>query len=144
MSIVFTKAEISRMKEGIPKGVEVRLNVDAMDPVDNNSLTMGFTYLVTYLPEMALVRVAGKANCRDSPENIKRALMEFRKNKALPADLGATALNMINTNTAVNVIFFIRPFGLMPPFVPPPIIPAAAITAAASPPAKPAVKSKGR
>ncbi len=140
INLVFTKAEVERTKGAVPTGVEVKLNVDNITLRDDVSVTMDFTYTVSYLPEIGRVKIVGKAYCQDTADNIKRVMTEFKKNKTMPGDLGGAALNSININAAINSIFLIRPFNLAPPFMPPPIVPQAAKPPAPAPSSKP----KGR
>ena len=51
----------------------------------------------------------------------KPILAEFKKKKALPPELASNAINMINANAGINIVFLVRPFNLAPPFMPPPI-----------------------
>ncbi len=115
-------AEVKRMEgTGVPSSIQINLGIDKVTENGSGSLMLDFTYMVDYKPAYAMVKVTGRANCYDNPENIKRILAEFKKKKALPPELASNAINMINANAGINIVFLVRPFNLAPPFMPPPI-----------------------
>ena len=52
---------------------------------------------------------------------IRKMLAEYKKRKSIPPEYGSVVVNMINASAGLNGIFLLRPFNLMPPFMPPPI-----------------------
>lgn len=114
-------AEIKKNSNGVPKEVEVNLDVVKLTQSTPDTLLLEFEYTIDYKPSVGMLKLSGDAMCRDSPENIKKVLAEFKKKKSIPYELGANAVNMINANAGMNSIFFLRPFGLIPHFMPPPI-----------------------
>ena len=119
MQILFNGAEVKKLEDGIPNGVDVKVDVDKVDQKAPDAVMLDFTYSINYKPHVATVRISGQAFCRDSPDNVKKLLADFKKKKELPVEFGAAAINMINANAGMNCIFLIRPFNLLPPFMPP-------------------------
>ena len=119
VEFVLLGGEVKRSSPGIPKNVSVNVNVDRITPKTPDSVLIEFTYAVDYSPNVGMVRMTGEAICRDTPENVRKMLAEYKKRKALPPEYGATVLNMINASAGLNSIFLIRPFNLLPPFMPP-------------------------
>ncbi len=120
LQILFKGAEVKKLGDQIPNGVDVRVDIDKMTQDDTpDTVVLDFTYSITYKPNVASVRITGQAFCRDIPDNVKKALAEFKKKKELPPELGAAVINMINANAGMNSIFLVRPFNLLPPFMPP-------------------------
>jgi len=136
--LIFREGEVKRSREGVPNSIEVNLSVDKLTQNTPDSVLLSFSYNVRYHPDLGMVRISGEAMCRDSPDNITKVLADYKKKKALSPELGGAAMNMINANAAMNSIFIIRPFNMIPPFMPPPI--AAEPKAEAKAEAKPAKK----
>ena len=130
-SMVFTGGEVKRLKHRVPDTVEVDVKVDKLQLKAVDTLVLDFTYSIKYGPDVGSVKITGIAFCQDSPARIKEVLAYFKKKKMLPMEHGAAVLNMINANAGMNSVFMIRPFNLLPPFMPPMI---------ASEPGKPAPK----
>jgi hypothetical protein len=114
-------AEVKKMSNGIPKEVQVNLDIEKLTTQTPDTLMLEFTYKIEYKPGVGVLKFTGDALCRDSPENVKKIIAEFKKKKMIPYELGANAINMINANVGMNSIFILRPFGLIPHFMPPPI-----------------------
>jgi len=122
INLVLTKGEVKREKHNVPESVEVDVRIDSIIQKEQDVAVLDFTYLVDYKPDVASIRISGKAYCRDTPENIVKAIAEHKKNRMLPMEYGVRVVNMINANVGVNSILFIRPFNLLPPFMPPLIV----------------------
>ena len=119
VEFVLLGGEVKRSSPGVPKNVSVNVNVDRITPKTTDSVLIEFTYAVDYSPNVGMVRMNGEAICRDSPENVRKMLAEYKKKKVIPSEYGASVLNMINASAGLNSIFLIRPFNLLPPFMPP-------------------------
>jgi hypothetical protein len=119
MGLVLTGGEIKRYNAKVPGSVAVNVEVTKMTKQDENNVVLDFNYVVDYKPKVGHLKITGKAYCKDYPANIKKALADFRKKKYLPMEYGASVINMINANAGMNSIFLIRPFNLIPPFMPP-------------------------
>jgi hypothetical protein len=119
MGLVFRGGEVKKAKDGVPAGIDINVNVDKITQKAPDGVILEFTYAVDYKPDIGSLRMRGEAFCRDNPENIKRMLVEYKKNKIVPMEFGATAINMINANAGMNSIFMLRPFNMLPPFMPP-------------------------
>ncbi len=119
LQILFNGAEVKKVEDQVPNGVDVRVDIEKMTPDTQDSVMLDFTYSIDYKPNVATVRITGQAFCRDTPDNVKKAMAEFKKKKELPPEYGAAVINMINANAGMNSIFIVRPFNLLPPFMPP-------------------------
>jgi hypothetical protein len=119
MGLSFKMAEVRRNNDHVPTAVEVNVNIDKVTQRTPEGVLLEWNYTVDYKPDVGSVKVSGEAFCRDTPDNIKRMLAEYKKAKILPMEFGATAINMINANAGMNSIFLIRPFNMLPPFMPP-------------------------
>lgn len=119
MQILFNGAEIKKLNDGVPNGVDVKIDIEKITTETPDSIYLDFVYSINYKPTVATVKISGQAFCRDLPDNIKKLQVEFKKKKELPPEYGANAVNMINANAGMNCIFLIRPFNLLPPFMPP-------------------------
>lgn len=119
MQILFNGAEVKKLEDDVPNGVDVKVDIENITSKTPDAVYLDFVYLINYKPKVATVRITGQAFCRDSPDNVKKLLAEFKKKKELPLEFGAAAVNMINANAGMNCIFLIRPFNLLPPFMPP-------------------------
>jgi hypothetical protein len=119
VEFVLLGGEVKRTSPGVPKNVSVDVNVDRITPKTPDSVLLEFTYAVDYAPAVGMVRITGQAICRDTPDNIRKMLAEYKKKKSLPNEYGSSVINMINASAGLNSIFLIRPFNLLPPFMPP-------------------------
>lgn len=119
LSIIFTGGEVKKLSQKIPESVLVDITVDKISKKEAGTVLLDFTYAVDYEPKVALLRISGQAYCRDTAENLKKMEAEYKKTKLLPMEYGASAINMINANAGVNSIFLVRPFNMLPPFMPP-------------------------
>ncbi|MFH1684755.1 MAG: hypothetical protein ABH983_00455 [Candidatus Micrarchaeota archaeon] len=119
MGLVLTGADVKKATSSIPKSVNVDLAVTKITKKDATTITLDFAYIIDYLPKIARVRLTGHAYCQDSAPNIRKALLTYKKTKKLPFEVAGEVLNMINANAGMNAIFLIRPFNLLPPFMPP-------------------------
>lgn len=124
INLVLTKGEVKREKHNVPEFVEVDVRIDDIVQKEQDVAVLDFTYIVDYRPDVASLKISGKAYCRDTPDNILKAIAEHKKNKVLPAEYSLRVVNMINANVGINSILLIRPFNLLPPFMPPLIGPA--------------------
>lgn len=123
VGLMFNGGEVKKLREGAPAAIDVRVEVEKVSQKAPDGVLLEFSYVVDYKPDVGSLRMSGTAACRDTPENIKRLLAEFKKGKAVPADLGTAAINMINANAGMNSIFVLRPFNMLPPFMPPLLAP---------------------
>jgi hypothetical protein len=123
MGLVLTGADVKKVNSSIPKSVNVDLAVIKITKKDATTITLDFAYIIDYLPKIARVKLTGHAYCQDSAPNIRKALLTYKKTKKLPFEVAGEVLNMINANAGMNAIFLIRPFNLLPPFMPPLITP---------------------
>lgn len=140
-----TAAEIRVITEGVTESFDIGLNVEKVTKHDDSNVSLVFTYLVSYLPDVASVKVRGIAFCRDTPQNIKKLMEVWEKKKELPPDLSASAINMINANVAMTTLLLTRPFNLIPHFMPPPVfVPSGEKAPGAKPKKKAAKKKKKR
>jgi hypothetical protein len=121
VEFVLTGAEVRKASPAVPKNVTVSVNVDRLSPKTTDTVILSFTYAVDYAPSIASLRISGEALCRDTPDNIRKMLADFKKKKALAAEFGQNVINMINASAGMNSVFITRPFNLLPPFMPPPI-----------------------
>ena len=119
MGLVFTGAEVKRNRNDVPGQVDVDIAITKITKKDRRNMVLEFSYTVDYKPNVAKLKMTGNAYCVDTPENVKKAMAAFKKRKRLPMEYGATVLNMINANAGLNSVFIIRPFNLLPPFMPP-------------------------
>ncbi len=119
VELELTGAEVKRIKRNVPKKVDVNVNIDKITRKAPNAVVLDFTYAVDYKPQVAKLQICGVAYCRDTPTNIKRLFAEYKKRKMVPLELGAGAVNMINANAGLNSVFLVRPFNLLPSFMPP-------------------------
>ncbi|MFH0884731.1 MAG: hypothetical protein V1861_03405 [Candidatus Micrarchaeota archaeon] len=133
MGLIFRGGEVKKAKDGVPANIDININVDKITQKTPDGVILEFTYAVDYKPDIGSLRIMGEAFCRDNPENIKRMLVEYKKAKIVPMEFGATAINMINANAGMNSIFLLRPFNLLPPFMPPLIATEAKIVAKEKP-----------
>jgi hypothetical protein len=119
LNIVLTGGEVKRLKHDVPESVEINVNIDKITKKEADLAILDFTYQVDYKPKVAMLRMTGQAYCRENPATIKKIMAEHKKTKRLPMEHGARVINMINANVGLHSIFLIRPFNLMPPFMPP-------------------------
>jgi len=119
LSITFTGAEVKKLSQKVPESVAVDIKIDKITKKELGTVLLDFTYMVDYDPKVALLRINGQAYCRDTAENLKKMQAQYKKSKVLPMEYGASVINMINANAGVNSIFLIRPFNMLPPFMPP-------------------------
>jgi hypothetical protein len=119
MGLVLTGGDVKRFNAKVPASVAVNVQVTKMTKKDMKNVIVDFTYTIDYKPKVAHLKITGKAYCQDHPNNIKKAMLEFSRKKYLPMEHGASVINMINANAGMNSIFLIRPFNLLPPFMPP-------------------------
>ncbi len=119
MGLVLTGGDVKRFNAKVPASVAVNVQVTKMTKQDQKNVLVEFAYTIDYKPKVAHLKITGRAYCQDHPDNIKKAILEFNKKKYLPMEHGASVINMINANAGMNSIFLIRPFNLLPPFMPP-------------------------
>lgn len=121
LGMKLTEAHVGVMNEGVPEELKVNFGIDKVTKHDESNVILEFSYNVQYMPDQAVVNVKGVAFARDTPSNIKKLLDSWRSKKEVPSELAGAAINMINANAAINTLFLIRPFNLVPHFMPPPI-----------------------
>ncbi|MCI0504249.1 hypothetical protein L0Y65_06095 [Candidatus Micrarchaeota archaeon] len=119
MGLAFKGGEVKKAKDGVPANIDININIDKITQKTPDGVILEFTYAVDYKPDVGALRIHGEAYCKDTPENLKKMLAEYKKAKVVPMEFGATAINMINANAGMNSIFLLRPFNLLPPFMPP-------------------------
>lgn len=122
MNLVFTGGEVKRMKPTAPAAVDVNVEIKNVTKKDAAHVHVDFVYSIDYKPKVAWVKLFGFAYCNDTPENIKKILAEFKKKKNISLDHAARLINVINANAGMNAVFMLRPFAIVPPFMPPPMI----------------------
>ncbi|MBU0592093.1 MAG: hypothetical protein ABIJ10_03840 [Candidatus Micrarchaeota archaeon] len=123
--IVLSSGEIKIMKNAPSSNVHVDVKISRMTQRDPTTVILEFSYLIEYQPMVARMRLTGAAYCSDSQDNIKKLVTEYSKSRKLPVSMVGNALNMINANVGINSLLILRPFKLVPPFMPPPIVPEA-------------------
>ncbi len=128
LGLIFRGGEVSRPKEGVPQGIDVNVNIEKITQKQPDGVVLEFTYAIDYKPDLGSLRISGEAFCRDRPDNIRKMLVEYKKKKIIPMEYGAAAINMINANAGMNSIFMLRPFNMLPPFMPPLIATEAKVT----------------
>jgi len=121
LEVSLKSAEVKRTPLAIPNKVQVNVNIDRVIMRDPVRVDLDFTYSVDYLPQAASIKLTGTALCTDTPQNVTLLLTEYRRNRKISPTIAANAMNMINANAGLNSVLIIRPFGLLPPFMPPPI-----------------------
>lgn len=121
MQVMLNGAEVKKLSNDVPKEVSVNLDVEKLTARTPDTLIVEFVYSIEYKPSVGMMKFMGEALCRDSPDNVKKILAEYKKTKMISYEMGANAINMINANVGMNAIFVLRPFGLIPHFLPPPI-----------------------
>ncbi len=120
LGIRLTEGNVRIVTENMVGRLDVNLNIEKVTKHDDQNVSLVFTYIVNYLPDVATVSVRGIAFCRANPAEIKTVMECWEKKKEVPSDICANAINMINANAAVNALLLTRPFGLMPHYMPPP------------------------
>jgi hypothetical protein len=119
MGLTFKGGEVKRASTNVPNSIDVNINIDKIVQKTPEGVILEFTYAVDYKPGVGSLRISGEAFCRDTQDNIKKMLSEYKKTKIVPMEYGAAAINNINANAGLNGIFLLRPFNLLPPFMPP-------------------------
>ena len=119
INMVLKETEIKRMKQLPPATIDVKVSVDKAIQAAPDSVILEYSYIVDYAPGVALVRLSGEAYCKDTPENIKKAMADYAKTKKISVEYAGRALNAINASAGINALTMIRPFNLMPHFMPP-------------------------
>lgn len=122
VNLVFTGGEVKKLNNNMPDSVKVSVKVDNLTQTSSMDVKMDFTYVVDYAPGVAFLKISGFAFCRDTETNLKAILAEFNKNKTLSPQYSALAINMIHANAGLNSVFLVRPFNLLPAFMPGPLV----------------------
>ncbi len=128
MSLVLTGAEVKKNADKVPVTVGFRIDITKMAKKAADMVVLDFDYIVDYQPKIAHVKVSGYVECADTPANIRKVLSDYKKDKKMSVELTSNALNMINADVGLNMIFLIRPFNLLPHFMPPRIYGPAPVT----------------
>ncbi len=121
IALHLSEGEVKVEKTEVPEKVDVNISVDRIT-VKKDRAYLDFTYIVDYSPKVAKVTIKGTAHCTDTEMNLKKLVADWKK-KIITPELGMNVLNEINANVGVNSIFLMRPFNLMPPFMPPLVVP---------------------
>ncbi len=121
LGLRLTASEIYVITDEITQSFDVNLNIEQVTKHDDENVSLVFTYLIKYLPDVASVKLRGIAYCRDKPQNVKSLMGVWEKKKEVPPEMGAEAVNMINANVSITALMLTRPFNLLPHFMPPPI-----------------------
>ncbi len=115
-------ANVEKKSDRIPRSVDVRMDLINVFISDDGALGVEFEYHVDYNPECASMLIGGIGYFRGDGESVSKAINEYKKNKKLSPETGAMISNPIGAEVGLNSVFIMRPFGLVPHFVPPPIV----------------------
>ncbi len=118
----FSGVELKKARDMPPTQIDSTVSIANVRQMSTTSVLLEFVYTVNYLPNIATFNIYGQAVCFDTKENIQDVLDQYKREATVSTKLVGDAINIINANAALNSIFVIRPFGLVPPFAPPPPI----------------------
>ncbi|MGV8085761.1 MAG: hypothetical protein ACP5N9_05935 [Candidatus Bilamarchaeum sp.] len=122
VGLKLSMANVEKKSDRIPRIVDVSLDIEKVYAHTDGSLAVEFLYKVEYGPDCSTLKVGGLGFFRGDSELVGRAITEFRKSKKLSGELQMMISNPIGAEVGLNSIFILRPFGIMPHFLPPPIV----------------------
>jgi len=113
-----------KVKEDVPpQGITIDLKVTKISVMKEQPglANVRFSYLVSYTPNTAVLKMEGEALISDEQPNIDKMVKSWKKNRKLNEETGAAILNAINPYVSYNSLLILRVFNLPPHISPPPI-----------------------
>ncbi len=113
-----------KIKEDIPpQGITIDLKITKISNMKDQPglASVKFSYLVSYTPNTASLKLEGEALITDEPERIDKMIKSWKQNKKLDEETGAALLNAVNPYVSYNSLLILRVFNLPPHIAPPPI-----------------------
>ncbi|MFH1222240.1 MAG: hypothetical protein V1492_04095 [Candidatus Micrarchaeota archaeon] len=113
-----------KIKEDVPpKGVGIDLKINKIIKAEQpNAGLAKFTYMITYLPNTAVVKLDGEALFTDTPEIIDKLVKSWKEKQKIDEDAAIAIMNAVNPYVSYNAMFILRVFNLPPHIAPPPIV----------------------
>ncbi len=113
-----------KIKEDIPpQGITIDLKITKISNMKDQPglASVKFSYLVSYTPNTASLKLEGEALITDEPDKIDKMVKSWKQNKKLDEETGAALLNAVNPYVSYNSLLILRVFNLPPHIAPPPI-----------------------
>jgi len=113
-----------KVKEDVPpQGITIDLKVTKISAMKEQPglANVKFSYMVSYTPNTAVLRMEGEALITDEAANIDKIIKSWKKSHKLDEETGAAILNSINPYVSYNSLLILRVFNLPPHIAPPPI-----------------------
>lgn len=113
-----------KVKEDVPpQGITIDLKVTKISAMKEQPglANVKFSYMVSYTPNTAVLKMEGEALITDEPGNVDKIIKSWKKSHKLDEETGAAILNAINPYVSYNSLLILRVFNLPPHIAPPPI-----------------------
>jgi len=113
-----------KVKEDVPpQGITIDLKVTKISAMKEQPglANVKFSYMVSYTPNTAVLKMDGEALITDEPNVIDNMIKSWKKNHKMDEETGAAILNAINPYVSYNSLLILRVFNLPPHIAPPPI-----------------------
>jgi len=114
-----TRAEVTRMKNEMPKGISINMTIENVKPVGNTSAEITFIYAATYADDVGTVQINGVLFVEEEKKKRDQIVKEWKESKKLPDDFAEEILNNINFACGANGTLMARVVNLQPPMLPP-------------------------
>lgn len=108
-----------------PKGLSIDLKITKISKTNREDLAdVKFSYLVSYTPNTAVLKLEGEALVTDDPKELDKMVSSWKEKQRIDENMAANILNAINPYVTHNALLILRAFNLPPHIAPPPITPA--------------------
>lgn len=114
-----------KIKEDVPpKGLTIDLKINKIVKTEREDVArVAYTYIVSYTPNTAVLKLEGDALFTDEPKNLQEMISSWKEKGRIKEEEAAAILNLINPYVTHNALLILRAFNLPPHISPPPIVP---------------------
>jgi len=124
IGIRLTSCDLKIKEDVPPKGITVDLKINKIVKTERADLANAkFSYIVTYTPSTAVLKIEGEALFADDAAVIEKLISSWKEKEKVDEETGVIMLNSINPYVTYNALLILRAFNLPPHVSPPPIMP---------------------
>jgi hypothetical protein len=124
IGIRLTSCDLKIKEDVPPKGITIDLKINKLSKTERpDLLNAKFSYIVSYAPNTAVLKIEGEALFADDAAVIEKLLSSWKEREKVDEETGAIMLNSINPYVTYNALLILRVFNLPPHVSPPPIMP---------------------
>lgn len=123
VGIKLNEGNVKVKEDTPPQGITIDLKLTKISEMKEQPgmASVKFSYLVSYTPNTAILKLEGEALVTDEPKDISKLVKSWKQKHKVDEETGAALLNAINPYVSYNSLLILRVFNLPPHIAPPPI-----------------------